>query len=164
MKNLNKLMNECMKELDKLKIPYTKPQSIKYDNAKKRWGLCRKIDDCHYEISITKRLSNDEIPDNSIKSVIIHELIHTCPKCMCHTGEWKRYAKYVTKHTKYDIARTTTADKLNCADLVPLEYKYLLECQKCHARWTRVKSSNFTKYPQLYRCKCGGAIKLIEEK
>ena len=71
MKNLNKLMNECMKELDKLKIPYTKPQSIKYDNAKKRWGLCRKIDDCHYEISITKRLSNDEIPDDSIKSVII---------------------------------------------------------------------------------------------
>ena len=52
--------------------------------------------------------------ERQLRNTLIHELIHTVPGGQCHTGEWKKWAKYVSKKTGYDIQRlsgdTTQAD------------------------------------------------------
>ncbi len=43
--------------------------------------------------------------ERSLRNTLIHELIHTVPDGLCHTGEWKRWARYVSAKTGYDIQR-----------------------------------------------------------
>ena len=39
----------------------------------------------------------------SLRNTLIHELIHTVPGGLCHTGEWKKWAKLVSEKTGYNI-------------------------------------------------------------
>ena len=162
MKNLKKLLKECEQELTTLKIPYEHPVQISFDRAKKRWGLCsyNLLTDT-YTISITNRLNIDSVSDKSIKSVIIHELLHTCPQSMNHSVQWKRYADIVNKNTEYNITRTSNAKELGVDKIIKnTTYKYKITCNKCHSVNLRMKASNITKYPSLYHCRCGGTIKV----
>ena len=40
----------------------------------------------------------DEIDDNATKTTIIHEILHSCEKCMNHGPEWKKLAELVNKN------------------------------------------------------------------
>lgn len=43
--------------------------------------------------------------EKSLRNTLIHELIHTVPGGLCHTGEWKKWAMFVSERTEYDIKR-----------------------------------------------------------
>ena len=43
--------------------------------------------------------------EKSLRNTLIHELIHTVPGGLCHTGEWRKWAKYVSERTEYNIKR-----------------------------------------------------------
>ena len=45
--------------------------------------------------------------EHLIRNVLFHELIHTVPGGLCHTGQWKKWAKYVSEKTGYRIQRLT---------------------------------------------------------
>ncbi len=47
-------------------------------------------------------LNNSE---KNLRNTLIHELIHTVPGGLCHTGQWKKWAKYVNERTDYHIQR-----------------------------------------------------------
>lgn len=49
--------------------------------------------------------------DKFLRNTIIHELLHTVPDGLCHTGEWKKWAKYVNARTDYNIQRLAGDDK-----------------------------------------------------
>jgi hypothetical protein len=48
--------------------------------------------------------------ERSLRNTLIHELIHTVPEGLCHTGEWKRWAKFVSDKTGYEIQRIGSGD------------------------------------------------------
>lgn len=55
--------------------------------------------------------------ERSLRNTLIHELLHTVPGGLCHTGEWKKWARYVSAKTGYNIHRfdgdDTEQDKKN---------------------------------------------------
>lgn len=78
MKDLQKLSQKAMKELDAIGVPYANIESFTVNTrAKSRWGQCR-IRNGVYTININVELLQDNVADESALSTIIHELIHTC--------------------------------------------------------------------------------------
>lgn len=93
MKDLDSLIFDCFRICNALEIPFSDNISIVWNGRiTRKWGYCRKIRDT-YQISIATRLSEDAVPDEKTKSVILHEILHTCPGCMNHGKLWKHYCK-----------------------------------------------------------------------
>lgn len=66
-------------------------------------GSLKRFTEFDYYIEISGHtLQNTE---KSLRNTLIHELIHTVPDGLCHTGEWKKWAKYVSEKTGYNIQR-----------------------------------------------------------
>ena len=109
MKDLKKLANECMAELDAIGVQYGNVISWQINTrVKNRWGQCRYIGGGRYSINITNRLLDDNLPDEAAKETIIHELLHSVDGCMNHGPNWKRVADKVNRAYHYNIKRTTS--------------------------------------------------------
>ena len=171
MKDLNKLFNECKAELDSIGIQYGNIVSIEVNyRAWKRYGHCRVVkraknwEDNLYSINISSFLLAGDVPDESVKNTIIHELLHSCKDCMNHKREWKKQADVVYRKLGYKIKRTTSYEEkgLDESVMVPQRgYKYVFRCQGCGAEVKRMRRSKFTENHTSYKCKrCGG--KFIE--
>ena len=84
-------------------------------------GSLKRYTEYDYYIEISGHtLQNTE---KSLRNTIIHELIHTVPDGMCHTGEWKKWAKYVSTKTGYNIKRLDGDETEE--DLKRLEGEYI---------------------------------------
>lgn len=71
-------------------------------------GSLKRYDQYDYYIEISGHtLQNTE---RSLRNTLIHELLHTVPDGLCHTGEWKKWAKYVSEKTGYVIQRVGGGD------------------------------------------------------
>lgn len=126
MKDLDTLCLYCTGVLDSLNIPYDRNVSVKYNGRiSRKWGYCRKLPQGHFEISVSVVLGEDDAPDKAIKSVIFHELLHTCPGCMNHGKKWKEYARVVSKITGVRIRAVSDAESMK------IKEKYIVKCRKC---------------------------------
>ena len=158
--------DEAMMELDELDIPYSPCIKWKINTRARRWGLCRRLYDLQYEFEIELNISlfADGAFDG-LKNTIIHELLHTCPDCMKHTGEWKEYADMVNRAFGYNIKRTSSeedkcAENINRAERED-KIKYRLQCEKCTAHWDYCRAGKFVKIYKRCTCgRCGGSLKL----
>ena len=112
MRDLEKHAAECMKELDRLNIRYSKSISFVINTrAVTRLGLCKKLGSS-YVIEISELLL-DERTDlkRGLKTTVIHELLHTCRGCMKHTGKWAELAAKVNAACGYNVTRVTRSDE-----------------------------------------------------
>lgn len=171
---LNRLLGEVIFQAKALGIPL----SLRIDEdvrinqrARSRFGCCKKIQtptlkgqsakpgEASYIIEISKALS--AAPEESIKEVLAHEVLHTTPGGYKHTGNWKNYAKLMNKGFGYQIKRTNSPESLGVtlAKERPAA-KYLIVCQNCGLTMERARKSKVIKQPSLYRCKCGGRLKV----
>ena len=148
---LNSVAKICEKELDALNIPYAKGITYSVNTrATNRWGQCRYNGETKsYSINISNVLV-DPSTISGLKNTIIHELLHSVPNGMEHTGEWKRYADMVNKHYGYNIKRAdTSADKgvelkINESSKYVFVYEKCgqiieLDCGKCGRKFKRIK-------------------------
>lgn len=137
MKDLKKIIEECFAILDDLQIPYDKNVTIKYNGRiTKKWGYCRKLK-LGFEISIAKVLGYSDTPDKTIKSVLLHELLHTCPDCFNHGKQWKKYAKLIKKRYNIKISTTSNAEDMG------INPHYYIKCRKCDVKaWYPMKPRN----------------------
>ena len=151
---LNKLSLECRFELSSLGIPYSTNILWGLESAKSRWGLCESISekDNLFKITIQKNLL-EHGTDIGIKSIIIHELIHTCPNALCHTGAWKRYARTINnKYNEYYLERCAPPSCLGLEDykdnysVVELPIKYNVRCKECGKVIKYKKSGKIIKW------------------
>lgn len=150
MKDLKKLANECMTELDAIGIQYGNVISWEVNTrAKNRWGQCRYIGGGRYSINITNRLLDDNLPDEAAKQTIIHELLHSVDGCMNHGTNWKRVADKVNRVYHYNIKRTTSYDEKG---VEPPKPKYIVACPCCGRTWEYVRMCDTVKRPQAYTC------------
>lgn len=130
--------------------------------AKTRWGQCKEKPDHTYEIQIAEQLLTDpRISEQSCKETIIHEILHSCPGCMRHTGLWKRYAEVMNQVYGYHIKRVVTGAEMgveNYQAKTEQAYKYVFTCENCGATIYRKRDSRFTKYYRHYGCARCGAV------
>ena len=105
------MLAECIGLMRELGVPISDSicPEVKLVGTHSYYGRCnpkgslKRFTEFDYYIEISGHtLQNTE---KSLRNTLIHELIHTVPDGMCHTGEWKKWAKYVSEKTGYNIKR-----------------------------------------------------------
>lgn len=163
MRDLQKIAKECMNELDIIGIEYGNITSFEVNTrAKKRWGQCKMVGG-KYSINISIRLLNENVPLESLKDTIIHEILHTCKGCMNHGEKWKRHADCVNRKYGYNIKRCSSCEEKGVERVATVkDVKHKFICEKCGQVICRTRESKFTKYYTFYSCgRCGGDFKKI---
>lgn len=104
---INQMLAECTALLKELNVPISSSvcPTVKLIGTRRTLGRCRlqKNSEYDYYIEISRNTLNN--PEKSIRNTLIHELLHTVPDGMRHTGAWKKWAKYVSSKTGYTIQR-----------------------------------------------------------
>lgn len=159
MNDCDALLREVMIQARQLGVPISsriEPHVVVNRRAVTRFGCCKYVGDkCIIEVA--DRVA--EGPEQSCRETLAHEVIHTCYGCRNHGKRWRSYAERMNRAYGYNISRASTAEKLGVEETKPC--KYLLRCQSCGAEYRRYRASPLTRYPERYRCKCGGRLKLI---
>ncbi len=156
---LDGLMARLRRELISMGIPVStrlEPEVRINTRAKRRLGCCY-YQSGRYWIEVSQAVLEDE---DLLKQTLVHELLHTCPKCRDHGPKWKAYAQTVNEKLGYRIERTVKT-KTPAGSLRHEEIKYILECQSCGAQIKRMRMSKAVKSPWRYRCPCGGKLKRV---
>jgi len=110
-----------------LGIPLGAADSVSYNGRlTKRWGYCRRLSNGHFAISVSSVLAASSL--EALRSVLYHEMLHTCPECFNHGKRWRSYAKIVTKATGVEIERTSDASALGVRE------PYYIKCRKCEVK------------------------------
>lgn len=106
---INSMLAECIILLKDLGVPISNSicPSVRLTGSHCNYGRCcskgslKRYTEFDYYIEISGHtLGNTE---KSLRNTLIHELIHTVPGGLCHTGEWRKWAKYVSEKTGYNI-------------------------------------------------------------
>lgn len=169
-RKLKDYMEKCMKMLDELNIPYCKDiKELSVSHAERRWGRTkwtnRNGERIDFKIEISYKLINEKYAptDEGLMNTMIHELIHTCPNCTGHGTQWKAYANMVYQRYGIDIKRCGSDDDKGVSrDEVIKAYPYIIQCTSCNNQIGRYRMSDAIRYPQNYRCKCGGNLNRIK--
>lgn len=154
----------CRQMLLSIGIPLGRVTSIVVNSRlSSSWGRClRSKSTGTYSIDVADRLLQSGTIDG-IDSVIIHELIHTCPDCLNHKSTWKYWIRVVCDYYGYDIKRLSSADELGVDIDVLLEMGYYAcQCVDCGKVLGYKTECQFILYPYLYSCSCGGKFTRIQ--
>lgn len=155
------LVEEAKYELGSIGISIGLVRSVMI-NAKLHscWGRCRKGFN-GYQIILSAELLRKEVSDTAVKDTIIHELLHTCPGCMKHTGNWKMLANLVNqKYPQYHIKRCTTNEEKGLPAKPRKAPNYAVACTQCNFKTYRQNRSSVVAHPENYRCpNCGGMLR-----
>ena len=123
---INRMLAESISLMKELGVPISDSicPEVMLTGTHRSYGRCcakgslKKYNEYDYYIEISGHTLNNT--DKSLRNTIIHELLHTVPNGMCHTGEWKKWAKYVSKKTGFNIQRcdgdATFEDKARLAN------------------------------------------------
>lgn len=155
-KNLDILLMQVISQARSLSIPVSKnihPHVTVNTRARTRFGCCRSINGRH-TIEVAAALLNAE--EHSVRQVLAHEVLHTCPGCANHGQRWQHWAALMNRTFGYHIQRTHSPDALGVEDIRPV--RYLVVCRQCGKSIPRMKRSSLVAHPERYRCKCGGAL------
>lgn len=108
---INRMLAESIELLKSLDVPVSDSicPEVRLTGSHACYGRCsprgslKRYTEYDYYIEISGHtLENTE---KSLRNTLIHELIHTVPGGLCHTGEWRKWAKYVSERTGYNIKR-----------------------------------------------------------
>lgn len=151
------IIDGVLKKLDSLSIPYEKDITFKVTELNGvTLAQCRKSGG-FYSVHLGTRIFNFSQMDT--EEIIIHEILHTCPDSMCHTGKWKQHVTLVNESLGYNIARTK--DINHYRDILPQTHKYKIYCDSddCSFVTFRERVSAVTKNPSNYMCPhCGSSL------
>ena len=108
---IDKMLAECIALLEKLSVPISKSicPNVVLTGSRCYYGRCcpkgslKKYTEFDFYIEVSGYTLNNS--EKSLRNTLIHELIHTVPGGMYHTGEWKEWANYVSQKTGYKIQR-----------------------------------------------------------
>lgn len=154
MKNLQKLADECIAELEAVGITVKPTISWSVNTtAKQRWGQCETlISGDFYSISISQRLLRDDLEDFAAKQTIVHEILHAISGDCGHMGAWAVMAAKVNRLLpQYNITRLTSSEEKGI-ERDPADYKYVIRCSCCGQMYMRHRTCKLVERPEVYRC------------
>jgi len=160
MKDLQALVAACQNDLRSIGIVTGADVEWSVNTrAKCCWGQCETLGKGRYRISIAACLLEDDVADQAAKDTIVHELLHTVEGGHGHTGEWKRLARLVNiRLPSYTVTRVTAAERKGIDRPPP---RYELQCTRCGKTAGRERMSDVVRFPNRYRCSCGGSLRRI---
>ena len=165
MHNLNQVVADCKQTMDTYQIPYGAMLNVQVSSRMRRtWGSCRKGRDGISTITISNRLLHEDVPLDSLRTTVFHELLHSAPDTSGHKGAWKQYAEALSRITGLNIKRTTSAEEkgISMDENQNPEIKFMCECRKCGLQIVRYRDCKFAHNSHRYRCgRCGGKFKQI---
>lgn len=141
--------------------------SIKITNARSYWmniGRLREAPD-GYGLHISRtfeQIPNTQMARNRFVSSMIHELIHTQPKCMNHGRYFQYLCKLVNKaYPQYQIKTSTSSEEVGLVLENTRQPKYKIICQKCNQEYLYFRKLKYDISE--YRCThCGNEqLKMI---
>lgn len=186
---LNKLYNDCIKELETIGFKITdNPEvgtidiSIAKRNSK-RYGCCKQEEPVKTDYHI-KKYRNDfkivyhkfkkhhieiskwvmDLDEVIIKNTIMHEILHCLPHCNNHGKLFKDYACYINQKLGYNIKTLGNKEADYKRSNLDFEsdcrnYNYKIVCQKCGNIFYRKRLKK--DLIKKYCCsKCGGKLEL----
>lgn len=114
---INQMLLESIALMKKLGVPISESicPTVALNASHCSFGQCcpkgskKKYAEYEYYIEISGFTLNNT--EKSLRNTLIHELIHTVPGGDGHTGEWKRWAKFVSDKTEYHISRCGVEDE-----------------------------------------------------
>ena len=164
MKKLKKILESVLEDTRRLGIETGNITGImikKGDHAfcarcckKERYYASTAIEE--FSIEVSESILN--IPTESLKTIIAHEVLHTCKDCFGHNKKWKMLAKRMNNFMGYQIQ--TTTGNLNMSGYTP-SFSYILKCNMCGMTIGRRKRSSIIEHPERYkcpRCKCASLV------
>lgn len=161
------LLEKCREILMREGIPAAKDISgpVINDRIRSRFGSCKKTGSKRegngkYIIEISGRLM--ECDDPAVETVLLHELLHTCPGCMNHGKRWKAYAEMLNRKYGYDIRPASRYEAFGLEDPGSKEpVRYRIVCKKCGMEIVRKRRCPLVENVDRYRCgKCGGRLEI----
>ena len=161
-------INECCEMLERCFSDFKRPNfvDIKMSRARSYWGQVRKISKNKFGLRISQVFNEIEDEDKQLirlKSTVLHEIIHTLPKCMNH-GEFfkRRCAMFNKTFPGYDLQRCTSMEDYGINSECVHKHSYKLTCKECGANWTYLRKP---KYPisSYTCCKCDTEGSIILE-
>ncbi len=169
---LDTLLQEVIQEARALKILV--PSSIEKNvvvngRSKKRFGCCRKKAE-GFTIEVSRFLLEAEGCDEKIvKSVLAHEVLHTCPGCYEHGSRWKNHAAQMNRAYGYSIKRVNTFAEMGIPEREEelagkRQIRYIIQCKKCGRQYPRQRFTCVMQKIDAYRCQCGGKLEVYEVK
>lgn len=153
---LDKILAETIETACSIGIPVSKriiPHVYINKRRKTILGTCEKQKNGEYKIVVSAFVLDGG--EAAVRNVIAHEVLHTCKNCANHGDIWKGYAKRLGKAIGQEIKRTGESET---AEDMRKNAPYVLICKKCGREFYRMKRSSLVKYPEKYRCTCGGKI------
>jgi len=163
MRDLMEYANFCMEMLSEISVPYSAVEKFTINTRAARWGQCRKTGGKFY-INVNVTLLDERNDEEGLINTLLHELLHTCPGCMNHGAEWKKWAEKVRRAYGYNIKRTGEEDEkgIVTGNLNETEraYKYFIYCEKCGKLIERKKRKcDVTERPWRWQHSgCGGKL------
>lgn len=161
MHDLQKTAKECMETLAGLGISCGPIRCVEVDRrARRTWGTCRRYPDGSFRIGISPKLLADEVPVESLKETLYHELLHAATDAAGHTGRWKELAGQVNRALGTHIRRTASwAERgLDIREDATVRYRFV--CTGCGQEVVRFRACPFTRHYKRYRCaRCGSSFK-----
>ena len=157
----DRLLEEIVSQAREVGIPVSQnidPNVRINKRAVTRFGCCR------YEagrqiIEVSGRVAQG--PEKSCRETLAHEILHTCWGCRNHGKRWKEYACRMAQAYGYRITRTSSCGEMGVEER---PCRYLLRCERCGAEFKRFRASPLTRYPERYRCQCGGGLERVEPR
>ena len=157
--DLNITMNQVYKEIQDIGIPCKQIKGIKWTNARQQWGACWEKNGT-YNITISNMLKQEGVPEKAVKSVIAHEIIHTCEGCWNHGEKFRKYCSIVKEKYGYNPIGTKPSGGHKPEDLGIDEekvygdqmFKYIIQCADCGKKWKYNRRQQW--FSRLEKCRC----------
>lgn len=117
-----------------------------------------------YEIEVAGCMLADNVDEMEIRDTIMHELIHTCPRCFDHGYYFHHYAEIVNRKYGYHVDTYVDTEQVKAAGVIIKEesYKYILKCKVCGREFKRKRMSDAVQNPAMYHCPCGGSLRSFD--
>lgn len=131
---------------------------IKIGKGRTSWAYVTKLGNNEFDLTVSKTLfeaiPNEYVAEHRLFECMIHEIMHTIPGCLSHTGKWKQIANMLNSKYGFNISRCNSSNECDVV-LPPKSYKYKIVCEDCGMEY---KYNRRLKYPiNTYSCgKCGG--------
>lgn len=165
--HLSKLTKKVTSELRGIGIPVSDniDKTVINKRTKRRLGACLSHISSTGKKSFTIEVSARALvlDEQIVKSIIAHELLHTCAGCFNHGKKWKEYGERTKSLLGYEIKRTMKVGESSMDLLREKEnYRYTVVCKTCGQKFLRKRKCPLVEHPEKYRCgKCGGKLKLM---
>ena len=160
LKDLQEIYKICVQECKNVDIPIRDDKVIKIEftkeYAQESRGFCIMDNDCNtFSIFINSIYQEKDCPIEELKETIIHELIHTCPRCQSHGKIWMKYAKILNDKYGYELMTTKDYEAVFNKEL-PILHKYV--CKTCGSFFNlRVENETYFSKDMYFCCSFCGA-------